>query len=220
MVKLKRPITLIKIIYDRYFSQIYNPSVCCSPLKTFYRRKHKICIKKNQGYFHPWSACVTCSCKVWQYWIQQTDVCKTSFHLFSNIFVVLLNLYQWGAVHFKYSPSSFGRITRWSHGTLNIQQLCSASGLHQSARWQAVLSLVSESSTSFWNRWLISAGPKDTIISATLGPCCRSEENSGSVEEEWNNTIRPYSKKSNQNLLHLSIFSLSICKVPVVNESL
>lgn len=39
------------------------------------------------------------------------------------------------------------------------------------------LHLVSVSCRSFWNRRLISAGPRDAIISATLGPCCRSEGN-------------------------------------------
>lgn len=59
-------------------------------------------------------------------------------------------------------------------------------GLHQPA--DARLS-VSQTCRSLWKRWVISAGPKHTIISATLGPSWRSE-NSWSGKKQSSPTRR------------------------------
>lgn len=70
---------------------------------------------------------------------------------------------------------------------------------------------------------MISAGPKDTIISATLGPCCRPEENRGSGVSEVTQSNQTVTKqtvtsvKCNQEKLPL--FLCCPCRLTVVTES-
>lgn len=88
-----------------------------------------------------------------------------------------------------------------------ISSSTSVSLLLHSAAWCTASSPLSDSCSTLWKRWPTSAGPRDTIISATLGPCCRSEVT--------RDTINPQQLSKSTSSFHFCVHVLH-----AVNDSL